>query len=124
MTTLNELANPALKITLRGQEYRVNPIDGFAKQLGEKATSENQYETYCKIAARCLAPAFTFEQVFGSEDVQGLTIAEVKLVIDIATKDVLAVEASAKNDGLVDAERGEEKAPRPPDQSQPTQLAT
>lgn len=120
--SLNELAHPEITVTVRGKVYDVAPIDGFAKQLTDKATPENSYEIMCKVAARCLGVPFA--EVFGAEDKIGFSPSEVMKVVDAATKQVAAVEATLPNDGKAGAETGEAKTPLPSESPQPIQLAS
>ena len=125
MTTLNELAHPPKRtVTHDDKEHRVYPADGFAMQLSQEPPTDRvgMIRRMYEIAARCLD--LPFDEVFGTPEKRGWSEGEVMEVLDLAQQQVKRVEATAKNDGSAGAANGEEKAPHPSGQSQPTLLAS
>lgn len=94
--SLSELVDSDLSVELNGKEYKVKPIDGFAYHLLQNNQGGDQaVEIMYRIAARCLAPGMTKEQVFGTEDETGLSATQVGAVVQVAQSQVKTVEALA-----------------------------
>lgn len=112
---LGELAE-ADSIVIDGTKYPVKPIDGFAYQLlGQiKGDDVEAIEISYKVAARCLAPAMTFDQVFGTEEAVGLSAVQVGQVIEKAKAQAMKVEALASpNSAPASAKRNGKRSPAP-----------
>lgn len=113
---LDELVNPNLTVELNGKAYAVKPIDGFAYQLLQGVSGKDELkvvEILYRIAARCLAPAMTREEVLGSEETTGLTVEQVSAVVQVARSQVEQVEAiTSPNSEPAKATR-ESKTPSP-----------
>ncbi len=94
---LELLAQGNLSVTLRGKVEPLRPVDGFGYQLLERLTPETATLTMYRIAAKCLAPGWTKDQVFGSDDEQGLSIKEIAEVCAAAQGHLKAVDATIPN---------------------------
>lgn len=126
MPTLDELTRPELSVTLRGKRYKVSPMDGFGYQLVNGMTKENSVHVMYRVAARCLMGSMPRDEVFGTEDVLGLTAEEVGQVVQVASGQIQEVEATLPNAGKAGAETGgQESSPPSSPESHPTiQLAS
>lgn len=82
-------------VTLNGKQYPVKPIDGFGYQLLQNVTDESSLMTMYEVAAKCLAPGMTRDQVFGTAEIQGLSAEEIGMVMFAAKASVKDVEALA-----------------------------
>jgi hypothetical protein len=107
---LNELVNPELKVTLRGQEYRVHPMDGYGYDLIKRVQKENDVPLMYSLAARCLMPQMTRDEVFGTEETIGLTADEVAKVIQAASDQAEKIEALASPNSAPAGKRGSQLA--------------
>jgi hypothetical protein len=97
--TLADLVEGQLTVVLRGKTYPVAPIDGFGYQLLAQMDEATSLATLYRIAAKCLKGSMTKDEVIGTEDVNGLSAAEVGYVIRTARSQVTQVEATLPNDG-------------------------
>lgn len=123
--SLDALVNPSLSVELRGKVYPVAPLDGFAQQLSRNVRDKNEaIDVMYKIAARCLAPRMSYEEVFGSETVIGLTPDQVSKVVEVAASQIDDVEATIPNDGKAGAAKDGSNPSSPPESHQPIQLAS
>lgn len=79
-----------------GREFPVKPLDGYGYQLSQSAKNENEtIDILYRLAARCLAGSLTKDEVIGTDDVVGLSVAEVARVVQIASSSIGVVEANA-----------------------------
>jgi hypothetical protein len=76
-----------------GVDYVVRPLDAFAYDRLPEARAKEDLRALSKIIARCLAPAMTFDDVFGTDDQVGLTPKEIGEVLLLASDSIRSVEA-------------------------------
>ncbi len=97
---LEALTEPGT-VMIGGRIIKVNPIDGYGyKLLGEAERRKDEpgteaLEIMYRVAARCLAPHMTREEVIGDEDTSGISAEEVGTVIAAAQVQVKKVEELA-----------------------------
>lgn len=97
MPTLEAIAKPQLSVRLDdGREFAVKPLDGFGYQLSQSAKNEiESIDILFRLAARCLAPNLSRDEVVGTEEVVGISVADAARVVQIASGQISQVEASA-----------------------------
>lgn len=106
----------ATTITLNGRPYPVKPIDGFGYQLMQNMDEKDSLMVMYRVAARCLAPNMSGDEVFGTETTQGLSAEQVGEVIAKARARIEKVEALASPN----SEPASGKAKRSSGSRQPT----
>lgn len=96
--SLDELVDGKLSVTVNGKEYAVRPLDGFGYQLLATMEPQSAAATLYKLAAKSLAPGMTRDEVFGTDELQGLTPQQVGRVVKVASQQIEDVESTAPND--------------------------
>lgn len=96
---LESITKPKLSVRLDdGREFPVKPLDGYSYDLSQSPAAKNgpdAIKILYRLAAKCLAPALSRDEVIGTEDIQGLTVDEAARVVQIASGQITEVEASA-----------------------------
>lgn len=122
--TLSDLVNPNLSIELNGKTYPVKPMDGFGYQLLSSLTPDSSVDVMYRLAQRVLAPSMSKDEVFGTEDVLGLTPGQVAEVVKVSSGQVDAVEETIPN-GSGPLEQGQNRTLEvSPESRQQTLLAS
>lgn len=112
MSSLEELTHPELTVTLRGQQYAVKPVDGFSMTAIKSATDQpSMFLALYRATYKSLKPAFTWDEVWGNEEISGFSEDEVLSVMETAQKHVKTVEATVPNDGKAEAAKGGQQTP-------------
>lgn len=123
IVALDELVAPRLSVVLNGVKREVKPLDGFGYQLLSTLSAETSVATMFSLAQRVLAPGMSKDEVFGTEDVMGLTPAQVGQVVKVASGQIDMVEATSPN-GSGSLEQGQNSEAVSPESPQPIQLAS
>lgn len=110
IVALDELVAPKLSVTLNGKEYPVKPLDGFGYQLLSSLDAATSVSVMFRIAQRVLAPGMSKDEVFGSDEVMGLTPAQVAQVVKVSSGQIELVEDTIPN-GSGPLEEGQASQP-------------
>lgn len=123
-TALGDLVMPQLSVVLNGKSYPVKPLDGFGYQLLSTLDADNSVPIMYRLAQRALSPGMSKDEVFGSDEVMGLTPAQVGEVVRISSQQIEAVEATIPN-GSGPPGEGHNRTPEASQESPPSiQLAS